>query len=876
MSSLPQALQRAYGAYDNGELLEAERFCTTILTIDGKFLDALDLLALTQSKLGKNNAALDNYDRLLAIRPDYPEALSNRGNALQALGRFDEALDSYDRALALRPEFADALNNRGNALQALGRFDEALRSYEQAIQIRPDDAVTLNNHGNALQALGRLDEALKSYKQALEIRPDYAEAFNNRGIALRELKRFDEALKNYERALEIRPDYPEAFNNRGVTLHELARFDEALESYERAIAIRPEFIEALNNQGITLQKLARFERALERYERVLAISPDHAEALNNRGIALFYLARFAEALVCCERALAIRSNYAEALNTRGMILRELNRIDEALESYQRALEIRPDFAEALNNRAMALHGLRRFEEELEYSERALAVWPDFAEALDNRGVALHALGRFDEALESFQQALTVWPDFAACHVNRAFLLLLTGHFAEGWREAEWRRKKDTWTARSLPGSEWTWGDAAARRVLFYSEQGLGDTIQFSRFACAVAASGKEAFLEVQPSLVGLLGGLKGVRVIGRGVTPPEHDAELPLMSLPHVLGTTPETIPRDVPYLFAEPARAAAWAKRLPAGQFRVGIVWQGNSTADIDIGRSMPLSSFAPLCHIPRVTLISLQKYDGVEQLAQLPPGMSVETLGEELDAGPDAFVDTAAVMMNLDLVITSDTAAAHLAGALGRPVWIVLKHVPDWRWLMDRGDTPWYPTARLFRQARRDDWEEVFERIAGELARAAAAKTTPVNPLTQESADSLDATHAVPPGTALVPVSFGELVDKITILEIKSERISDTGKLANVHLELDLLSTAAARFSVLPPRAGELKAELRQINEALWEIEDQIRDCERNNDFGVRFVGLARGVYLTNDRRSVVKRQLNQLAGSVIVEEKSYVGYI
>jgi hypothetical protein len=468
------------------------------------------------------------------------------------------------------------------------------------------------------------------------------------------------------------------------------------------------------------------------------------------------------------------------------------------------------------------------------------------------------------------------------------LLLQIGRFAEGWQGYEWRRKIDSETARPQSGPDWTEGDTSAKRLLFYSEQGLGDTIQFSRFACSVAAMGAEVLLEVQPSLEGLLGSLKGVKVIPKGATLPEHDAELPLMSLPHVLGANPETMPRNLPYLFAEPARVEAWAKRLPAGQFRVGIVWQGKSTGDVDIGRSIPLRFFAPLCRIPGLTLISLQKYDGVRQLAHLPPGMRVETLGEEFDAGSNAFVDCAAVMMNLDLVICSDTAAAHLAGALGRPVWIVLKHVPDWRWMMDREDTPWYPTARLFRQARRDDWGEVFERIARELAGGAAARTKSGDFLPQQRADNLDPTQAektqadptqadptrvVPPGTALVPVSFGELVDKITILEIKSERIDDPSKLVNVRVELELLATALARFCALPSRADELKAELRQINEALWEIEDQIRDCERKKHLGPKFVRLARRVYMTNDRRSVVKRQLNQLAGSVIVEEKSYV---
>ena len=839
MSSLPETLEKAFGSYDNGDFSEAERLCTSILAVNGECLDALHLLALTQSELGKNNAALDNYNRALAIRPEFAEALNNRGNTLQKLGRFDEALESYERALAIRPDYAEAYNNRGNTLQELKRFDEALESYEQALAIRPDYAEALNNRAVTFQELKRFDEALESYQRALAIRPDYAEAHNNRGNTLQELKRFDEALESYEQALAIRPDYAEALNNRAVTFQELKRFDEALESFERALAIRPDYAEAHNNRGNTLQELKRFDEALESYQR----------------------------------ALEIRPNYAEAHNNRGNTLQELKRFDEALESFERALAIRPDYAEALNNRGNTLQKLGRFDEALEGYERAVAIRADYAEAFNNRGNALQELVRFDEALESYERALAIRPDYAACHVNRAFLLLQTGRFAEGWQGYEWRRKIDDGTARPLSGPEWTGGDTNARRLLFYFEQGLGDTIQFSRFACSVAARGGEVLLEVQPSLGGLLGSLEGVKVIRNGATLPEHDAELPLMSLPHVLGATLETIPRDVPYLFAEPARVEAWAKRLPAGQFRVGIVWQGKSTADVDIGRSIPLRSFAPLCRIPGLTLISLQKYDGAEQLAHLPPGMTVETLGAEFDAGSDAFVDCAAVMMNLDLVISSDTAAAHLAGALGRPVWIVLKHVPDWRWMMDREDTPWYPTARLFRQARRDDWDEVFERIAGELARAAAAKTKSGDLLPQQGADSLDPTQAVPPGTALVPVSFGELVDKITILEIKSERIGDASKLANVRVELELLATALARFCVLPPRAGELKAELRRINEALWEIEDQIRDCERNNDFGAKFIGLARRVYMTNDRRSAVKRQLSELAGSAIVEEKSYV---
>ena len=292
--------------------------------------------------------------------------------------------------------------------------------------------------------------------------------------------------------------------------------------------------------AVTFQELKRFDEALESFERALAIRPDYAEALNNRGNTLQELKRFDEALESYERALAIRPNYAEAHNNCGNTLQELKRFDKALESFERALAIRPDFAEAINNRGNTLQKLGRFDEALEGYERALAIRADYAEAFNNRGNTLQELKRFDEALESYERALAIRPDYAACHVNMAFLLLQAGRFAEGWQGYEWRRKIDEETVRPLSGPEWTGGDTSAKRPLFYSEQGLGDTIQFSRFACSVAARGGEVLLEVQPSLGGLLGSLEGVKVIRNGAILPEHDAELPLMSLPHVLGATPK------------------------------------------------------------------------------------------------------------------------------------------------------------------------------------------------------------------------------------------------------------------------------------------------------------------------------------------------
>jgi tetratricopeptide (TPR) repeat protein len=493
------------------------------------------------------------------------------------------------------------------------------------------------------------------------------------------------------------------------------------------IAVPPGVDDVLQ-AGMAHHRAGRLAQAEVDYRRVLAVAPDHADALHLLGVIACQAGRHEAAIELIGRAIQQKGDEFSYHNSYGIVLQRVERLDEAVASYDRALALKPDYAEALNNRGATLHKLERYAEAVQSFDRALAIKPDYAEALSNRGNTLQALGGFGEALESYDRALAGRPEFALRQFNRSTLLLLTGHFAEGWQGYERRRKLHF--ARSLSGPEWSGGDSVGKRLLFYSEQGLGDTIQFSRFACLIAAKARQVFLEVQPALASLLSRLEGVTVIRNGDALPEYDAHLPLMSLPRVLGVTPETMSANVPYLSAEPVRIEGWGRRLPAAGFRIGIVWQGNPRVKHGRGaRSIPLRAFAPLCRIPGLTLISLQKGYGVEQLADLPLGMRVETLGDDFDAGPDAFLDTAAVMMNLDLVISCDTSSAHLAGALGCPVWIVLRDVPEWRWMMDREDTPWYPTARLFRQAHRGDWNEVLERVAVQLARAVAAKEMPGN---------------------------------------------------------------------------------------------------------------------------------------------------
>jgi tetratricopeptide (TPR) repeat protein len=613
-----------------------------------------------------------------------PETEFRRALDLQRLGRFDESLVIYDRALSRQPANPEALYYRGNALRGLGRLSEAVASYDRALALRPAFAEALNNRGNALQSLDRLQEALASYDRALALRPDHADTLNSRGAALQRLQRLDEALVSFDRALALRPGYAEALFNRGIVLQELNRLDEALASYDEALVRRPDYPEALNNRGNTLQSLDRPEEALASFDRALALNPGFAGALNNRGNSLLSLKRPAEALASFDRALALRPDDAAALHNRGNALESLDRPEEALASFDRALALRPEYADALNN----------------------------------RGNALRTLNRPREALASFDRALAIRPDYPDAHWNSGLASLLLGDFARGWPEYEWRWQVPALRQPVRPFGQPRWHGAeplVGRTIFVYAEQGLGDTIHFCRYARLLAARGARVVLEVQPALKALLKELAGVHtLISRGEALPEFAFQCPLLSLPLAFRTDLGSIPAEPHYLVPDQQRVQAWQTRLGMRTgMRVGLVWAGNPTLGNDRTRSVSLQMLTRLA-IPGVHLISLQKElrDGDREFLAAHP--EIFHLGDELTD----FADTAAVMASLDLVISVDTAAAHLAGALGRPVWILQRFAPDFRWLLDREDSPWYPSARLFRQPRFGDWDSVIDQLALALA--------------------------------------------------------------------------------------------------------------------------------------------------------------
>ncbi len=550
--------------------------------------------------------------------------------------------------------------------------------------------------------------------QALD--PASIQAKVQQGLRLHQQGRFAEAEHIYREVLQHAPNHFDALHLLGVLGLQAGRTEAGVELIANAIKQNPNSWGAHNNLGNGLRELGRLDAALASFDRSIALRLDFAEAHNNRGMVLQHLRRFDDALLSFERAIALRPDYAEAHNNRGVVLQGLQRIDDARASFDKAIALRPDYAAAHYNHGTVLQELRRFDEALASLDRAIALQPDHAAAYNNRGLVLQELGRPDDAVASFARTIALRPDYAEAYVNQSVALLQLGRFAQGWPLYEWRKKTEQpFGDRSFAQPLWLGKDDISNRTLFvHWEQGLGDTIQFARFAKQVRARGANVVMSVQAPLYRLLAQMNpDVRVINEDEIPTVFDFHCPLMSLPLALGTTLENIPSAEPYLVADESLRKAWQARLPPKtKKRVGLVWRGGAKHKNDLQRSIDPSTFAALLAAD-VHWISLQKElpDGdAAALAQLP---HVEGCGEQLQD----FADTAALIDVLDLIIAVDTSVAHLAGAMGKQVWILLPYNADWRWLLDRSDSPWYPRARLFRQDGTRSWDKVMIHVRGAL---------------------------------------------------------------------------------------------------------------------------------------------------------------
>lgn len=581
------------------------------------------------------------------------------------------------------------LRIRASDLIRAGRASEAIAVCEQILHIAPNDAVTMNTLGVSLAMTGRKDDAISAFRAAVKLRPEDIEALLNLARLLQASQRRDEAIAAFLTATKLNPNRADVLIPLGELLIAAQRFPEAVPVLEVAAKLTNQAT-IYSNLGGALRMCNRLGDAIDAYQSAVRIKPDFAHAHANLGKALL----------------------------------EVGRAEEAVEAHRRAIELHPKDADFYAFLGLALSDLSRYPESLAAFETALKLNPGNAVALDHLAATLRAMGRVGDAIQAHEAAITREPRNTGFHWNFALTLLGAGDWTRGFSEYEWRlqsRMFDNGFRTEKP--QWRGEPIAGRTIFIHAEQGLGDSIQFIRYAKLVSDRGARVIARCQKPLLRLFKSVAGVDEWTQD-DPREFDCHCRLLSLPAVFGTTPESVPRSTPYLHA-PAALVAQRRAVMSEieGFRVGLAWRGNQDNARMIGRSMTAQTLSPLARIQGVRFVSLQKF-APNAAKVLPPGMDLLDWSDELSD----FADTAALMMNLDLVISVDTSVAHLAGALGVPTWVMVGSVPDWRWMHHREDSPWYPTMRLFRQSQQGNWDEVIARVGaaleGEIARVKAQR--------------------------------------------------------------------------------------------------------------------------------------------------------
>jgi tetratricopeptide (TPR) repeat protein len=669
-----QGLRQAHAMHEAGRLADAVRLYRSVLGMDARNATAHHLLGAVLLQLQQPDAALGHLVEAARLQPQSAEILGLLGAAQLDLGRFEDALATLRQAIRLQPSRAEAHYNLGIALRGLGRLPEAVDAYRHGLALQPRQAEAHHALGVIQAELGRLDEAAASFRRAVDIRQDYPEAEANLARALRGLSGAQAEATAHGARAEGRQD----------AARQLADIQEALRSEPQSAA--------LNRQlGLAFATLGRLGEAVVALKKAASLAPQDAGVQIDLSGVFLELRRFKEAEAAATKALALDPDRVDAHLRLGAALQGQDRLEDAAGQFLTACEARPDRPET----HVALSG------------------------------ALADLGLAEEALQACDKALAIDPGLASARYRRALLLLASGDWAQGFADFESRFGADPAVFRhaAVAAPVWSGEPIEGQRVLVHAERSAGDVIQFARFLPALAAAGARVSLLVPPDMKHLLAPVAAGAELLDDVEGRSFDFQVGLMSLPLRLGlTSADRLPSE-PYLRADPDRVAHWGRRVGDSGFRVGLAWQGRAPGPGGKARSIPLAAFAPLATVPGVRLISLQKRAGAEARAA-GAALKLETLGAEYDSNPDPFLDLAAAMESLDLIVAADTEAAHLAGALGRPVWLALDRVPDWRWGLSDVVTPWYPTMGIVRQQTLGDWDTVFAGMARALAREVAER--------------------------------------------------------------------------------------------------------------------------------------------------------
>ena len=641
--------------------------------------------AYTRFETGDFVQAAKLCHQVLDAGGDQAPAVYLLGLIAQRMSDFDRAGKYFLRSIELDPQNMAYFAALAENYNAKGDTAEAITTWQEVIRLDPSKAEAYYNLANLCFASDEPDRAEKNYRLALQINCGLVEAHYNLGILLLDQKRYPEAREAFSQALVYRPDYVEALFNLGIVFMEQDIYDEAINTFKKVIGLNPSMVAAHYNMGCIYLELNHFEKAALSYQQAVTLKPDFVEAYNNLGNVYLENKQFGEAERCFKKAVDLRPDYADGHYNLGKVLQENRNFNAALDCYRRVLEISPAYCKAYNN----------------------------------TGKIHHDTGNIRQAVDCYHKALDIQPDYAEARFNLATSELLLGNFESGWEGYEWRFHRRKWRQvypYRFEQPRWKGQPLEGKTIYVHSEQGLGDILQFIRYLPMVKAFGGRVIFETVKPLLSICHRLKSIDQVvelgpdGRPLV--DFDYYIPLLSLPALFNTNLATIPSEVPYLSATKADLQRWRSRISPEGFRVGLVWAGTST---DPRRACPLGWFTPLTGLKGIHFYGLQKGIAAEQveIEGMPDGMHMVNLGQEFED----FSDTAAVVEQMDLVISIDTSVAHLAGAMGKRLWVLLPDVPDWRWLLDRNDSPWYPTARLFRQTRPGDWQPVIQGIADAL---------------------------------------------------------------------------------------------------------------------------------------------------------------
>jgi tetratricopeptide (TPR) repeat protein len=584
----------------------------------------------------------------------------------------------------------------------------------------PALAAALQQHQN-----GNYREAERLYRTILEQNPRHSDALHLLGVLAHEAGQIDIAIQLIRAAIEIQPAVASYHNNLANVLEKANRRDEAQASYQQAIALHPQYADAHYNLGLSYYLQGELHPSIASFRRAIECNAQLPTAWNNLGVALMDLKHYPQAVTCLQTAIKISPDYTDAHLNLGNALQKMGKNAEAAASIHQALKLKPDHEKAWNTLGVIFDGLDD-PGAIDCFRMALKYNPFYPEAMSNLGRMLTFTNQEEEGFALLRKAIELRANYGDANWNLALALLLHGKYKEGWQKHEWRWKIDGFPSpkRNFPQPQWQGEDIRGKRLLLHAEQGFGDTIQFSRFLPMVAASGAHIFLEVREPLRRLMTGIPGIaEVLLYGDQLPDFDLHCPLMSLPFVFGTTLDTIPPPIQFpCLAEDTANANTDSQLP---LRIGLVWAGNPSHGLDRRRSMPLQSLIRLKDVPHTSFFCVFKGPATAQIADGASQFQV------VDLCSDAkdFVDTAERIASLDLVISVDTAVAHLAASLGKPAWLLISSTPDWRWLCDRHDSPWYPSVRIFRQSIPGDWAGVVEHVAKELASLVQQKSRRVD---------------------------------------------------------------------------------------------------------------------------------------------------